>query len=60
MSRTEEIIERVRATVAQSKALRQRALIYRANARQLTEPATDRNGQFHFVFSMENDETIRH
>ncbi len=59
MTRTEEVIERVRATVAQSKALRERALVYRANARLLTEPA-DRNGQFHFVFSTEKADTIRH
>lgn len=60
MTRTEEIIERVRTTVAQSKALRERALIYRANARVLTEPATDKNGQFHLVFSVEKSGTVRH
>ncbi|WP_075292400.1 hypothetical protein [Pararhizobium arenae] len=59
MSRTEEIIERVRATVAQSQALRERAMIYRANARTLTDPAPNRNGQLHFVFSRE-PETVRH
>lgn len=59
MTRTEEIIERVRTTVAQSKALRERALVYRANARLLTEPP-ERNGQFHFVFSTEQADTLRH
>jgi hypothetical protein len=60
MSRTEEIIERVRATVAQSQALRERALIYRANARALTDPAADGQGQLHFVFSAEKQRDIRH
>lgn len=60
MSRTEELIERVRATVARSQALRERALAHRANTQRLTQPAQDRNGQLHFVFATEQQNVVRH
>lgn len=60
MSRTEELIERARATVARSQALRERALAYRANTQRLTQPAQERNGQLHFVFATAQDKAARH
>ena len=60
MSRTEELIERVRATVARSQALRERALAHRANTQRLTQPAQDKNGQLHFVFATGQQDGTRH